>query len=279
MKLMVSTVLFLIVSLGTYSAAQGAELLEVKPVGTAPAIAVEIRADIPMTYSYYKVPGQTRAVVDIADVDPEKIEPLIVVNKGAVASISVDKAQIEGMAVSRVIFSLLSEMEIDVTATADRKLLTVTFGGTPAKPSPAGTAITVSPHQSEATRSDATPAPAGTGNKSATAVKHDPATSKPAAVIIRKIVFGDNYLDIVISGAVSEYKVITLKNPDRIAVDITGAKSALAARQIAVHKFGVSTVRWGIYPNYIRIVIDSAKESLPPHAISKTAGGLRISFK
>jgi type IV pilus assembly protein PilQ len=110
-----------------------AELLGVKPVvaGTDPV--VEILADIPMTYTYYKVPGQARAVVDIADADPEKIEPLIVVNKGAVSSVSVDKTQIAGMVVSRLIFNLVSDTEISVTASADRKKLTVTFsGGKPA---------------------------------------------------------------------------------------------------------------------------------------------------
>jgi type IV pilus assembly protein PilQ len=86
-----------------------------------------------MTYTYYKIPGQARAVLDIADADPEKIEPLIVINKGLVSSISVDKAQIAGMVVSRVIFNLVSEADIAVTASPDRKLLTATFGGTAAE--------------------------------------------------------------------------------------------------------------------------------------------------
>lgn len=91
-----------------------------------------------MTYTYYKVPGQARAVIDIAEADPEKVEPLIVVNKGAVSSISVDKAQISGIVVSRIIFNLVTESDISVTAAPDRKLLTVAFGGSgaAAKPEP-----------------------------------------------------------------------------------------------------------------------------------------------
>lgn len=106
-----------------------AELLDVKPVVAGSDLTVEILADTPLTYTYYKIPGQARAVVDIADVDPEKVEPLIVVNKGAVSSISVDKAQIAGMVVSRVIFNLVAEVDISVTATADRKRLSVVFSG------------------------------------------------------------------------------------------------------------------------------------------------------
>jgi len=120
-----------------------AELLDVKPVVAGSDLTVEIRADIPMTYTYYKIPGQARAVVDIADADPEKIEPLIVVNKGAVSSISVDKAQIAGMAVSRLIFNLVSDADIFATASADRKKLSITFGA--GKPANGGSEKPVTP--------------------------------------------------------------------------------------------------------------------------------------
>jgi type IV pilus assembly protein PilQ len=113
------------------------ELLDVKPVVTGSGVVIEVTADIPMTYTYYKVPGQARAVVDIADADPEKVEPLIVVNKGGVGSISVDKAMIGDMTVSRLVFNLVSEAEISVNHLADRKTLNVSFnGGKPAAVQP-----------------------------------------------------------------------------------------------------------------------------------------------
>lgn len=106
----------------------GAELLDVSPVVTNGALSVDVNADIPMTYTYYKLPGEARAVVDIADADPEKVEPLIVVNKGAVSSISVDKVSIASMTVSRLVFNLVAETDIAVSASPDRKKLTVSFG-------------------------------------------------------------------------------------------------------------------------------------------------------
>lgn len=120
------------------SVVTAAELLDVKPVVVGDAVTVEITADVEMTYTFYKVPGQARAVVDIAEADPEKVEPLIVVNKGILSSISVDKAQISGIVVSRIIFNLVSESDLSVSASPDRKLLTVVFGGsvTAAKPEP-----------------------------------------------------------------------------------------------------------------------------------------------
>ena len=120
-----------------------AELLDVKPVVTGSSVVIEVTADIPMTYTYYKVPGQARVVVDIADADPEKVEPLIVVNKGAVSSISVDKAMIGDMTVSRLVFNLVSESDISVNHLPDRKTLNVSFGG-----GKAAAAHPLLPHQS-----------------------------------------------------------------------------------------------------------------------------------
>jgi hypothetical protein len=123
----VGTLFMIAVSMG--NPALGAELLDVKPVIIDSSVVVEVTADIPMTYTYYKVPGQARAVVDIADADPEKVEPLIVVNKGALSSISVDKATIEGMTVSRLVFNLVSESDIIVKQEPGRKKLLVSFAG------------------------------------------------------------------------------------------------------------------------------------------------------
>src|SRR5450631_1038112 len=120
---------FFLFAVSLTSPVLAAELLDVKPIVTGTNVVIEVTADIPMTYTYYKVPGQARAVVDIADADPEKVEPLIVVNKGAVASISVDKAMIGDMMVSRLVFNLVSESGISVIHSSDRKTLNVTFGG------------------------------------------------------------------------------------------------------------------------------------------------------
>src|ERR1039457_4860884 len=120
---------YFLFALSLASPLQAAELLDVKPIVTGPNVVIEVTADIPMTYTYYKVPGQARAVVDIADADPEKVEPLIVVNKGAVASISVDKVLLGDMMVSRLVFNLVSEFDISVNQAPDRKTLNVSFGG------------------------------------------------------------------------------------------------------------------------------------------------------
>ncbi|HIJ87515.1 MAG TPA: AMIN domain-containing protein [Desulfuromonadales bacterium] len=127
MKKAFIVMLLITLSGGMRSTLFAAELLDVKPILAGNSVSVQISADSAMTYTYYNVPGQPRAVVDIAEADPEKIEPLIVVNKGEVSSISVDNIQISGIVASRIIFNLFAESAISVTASSDRKLLMVTF--------------------------------------------------------------------------------------------------------------------------------------------------------
>ena len=333
MRRILSSTVFIALLGCLYSAVQAAELLDVKPVAAGSGISVEITADAAMTYSYYKVPGQARAVVDIADADPEKVEPLIVVNKGAISSISVDKVEIAGMVVSRIVFNLVAESDITVAATADRKRLTVTFGGTAAAradtaaPQPAEplmsqqqplpdeqaaipdqdtTAVPAVPAPAAAIEEDPlgldepTPQPAPSSAGSG-AVKNDtvaapvdtmpevirvpmlepvvPEAARPAITYIRKVVQGDSYLEILADGAIADYKVIRLKKPERLAIDLPGTQSTLATKSIAINRFGISGMRIGVYPEHVRVVLDASKAAFPKHTIATTPNGIRITFK
>lgn len=302
-----------------HSTVFAAELLEVKPVVTGGNVSVEISADIAMTYTYYKVPGQARAVVDIAEADPEKVEPLIVVNKGAISSISVDKAQISGIVVSRVIFNLVSESDILVTAAPDRKLLTVTFGSSAAAsgipepkpvPPPEPAAKTEPPAIAAATP-PAEEDPLGLDEPAANsaiplakdAAAAVSATSLPApptvmripklepvvpvafapaphlALTIKEIATGASYIEIRANQPVADYKTTRLTNPDRLVIDIAGARIRQKAKSVSINRFGVTMARIGVSPNNIRIVLDSGRAGFPAYTITSIEEGLRINFK
>jgi len=63
MKINVGSIgVFFLFAFSLTSSLQAAELLDVKPVMTGSNVVIEVTADIPMTYTYYKVPGQARAM-------------------------------------------------------------------------------------------------------------------------------------------------------------------------------------------------------------------------
>lgn len=298
------------------SPALAAELLDVKPIISGSNVSIEVTADIPMTYTYYKVPGQARAVVDIADADPEKVEPLIVVNKGAVASISVDKAMISDMTVSRLVFNLVSESDIQVKQDAGRKKLTVTFGsGTPAAvvvPTPASQPAPIAaaaepvaavepmkPQVAVAAPASINPLskeeedPLGLDEPkgvvtSASGVnrttKLEPvvpvSTELPALshAVVKGMVIGSSYIDIQTNGNIDKIKQMKLVQPDRLVIDIPGT-SKIKVKSIAVNKFGIAKVRFGNNPGTVRIVLDATRSPFPGYSVDSSETGVRINFK
>jgi hypothetical protein len=295
-----------------------AELLDVKPVISGSNVVIEVTADIPMTYTYYKVPGQARAVVDIADADPEKVEPLIVVNTGALASISVDKAMISDMTVSRLVFNLVAESEISVKQTPDRKMLTVSFGGNkspavvesapvvkPAQamiaapvvaeppvvaPEPkkevAVVASQVKEEEDPLGLDEPTPAPRAApviAVVDARSEMPDPevqSSSVPvqSTAVVKGIVIGSSFIDIQVSGNIDKIKHIKLDQPDRLAIDIPG-KSTMTKKSVSVNKFGIAKVRFGSTSGVVRIVLDAKKSPFPNYSVDFTDTGVRVNFK
>jgi len=298
--------------------ALSAELLDVKPVATATGVVIEVTADIPMTYTYYKVPGQARAVVDIADADPEKVEPLIVVNKGAVASISVDKAMIADMTVSRLVFNLVSETDISVSETPDRKTLNVSFGvGKPgaipaaAVPvaAPAAVAAPVAEPEPAVVPETKQQAPAAAVAQASSKEDDDPLgldepqpvaaapvkSSEPAAkkiepvvpakseqpvsaVVVKGVVIGASFIDIQTNGPVEKFKQLKLSKPERLSIEISGT-SSMKMSSVQVKRFGVEKVRIGINPGSVRVVLDTNKASFPKYDVVTIENGVRIKFK
>ena len=280
-----------------------AELLDVKPIVTGSTVVIEVTADIPMTYTYYKVPGQARAVVDIADADPEKVEPLIVVNKGAVASISVDKAMIADMTVSRLVFNLVSEADISVSRSPDRKTLNVSFsGGKSATTLPEPVAVQELVESAEPLAASSKPVsgdegdPLGLDDPEPVALPvKDPSPAartttmnpmaplsvdqeSPDMVVVKGIIVGASFIEIQAAGPVEKYKPYRLVKPERLSIEIPGT-SSVSVNSIQVKRFGVSKVRIGTTPGFVRVVLDAARPAFPRYKIVSVESGLRINFK
>ncbi len=301
MKKILSAIIFFTVLGCMICGASASELLEVKPVINGNDVSINISCDSAMTYTYYKVPGHSMAIVDIAGADPEKIEPLIVVNKGAITNISIDTVQISDVAISRITFNLVSELDISVSASSDKKHLAVTFGHkktldkpeikseqkpksepTPA-PVPPATAAAPPLNSLTAPAANSTTAPASPPVKRITklepVVPAEVATKRPSTLKIGKVVLGTSHIEIHANQPVTEYKTMRLSGPDRLVIDIACQETDQKTRSVAIHKFGVAKIRIGVTPTNIRIVVDSSMIGFPAHTIATSDSGLRLNFK
>jgi type IV pilus assembly protein PilQ len=226
------------------------------------------------------------------------------------------------MVVSRIIFNLVTEANIAVTAASDRKLLTVSFSSSRVTDSTEAGAEPVPPTATAPTPRTgnvSTPEASGaaddlldldepdddlpdTGSAAAVpaavAVAALPAVSGvtrvpklepvvPATIVpvtaspltILDVSIGADFIELRANQTVADFKTFRMAKPERLVIDMAGAKINQKSRNVAIGKFGISQVRIGVSPQNIRIVLDSNKGAFPPHTISGTDEGVRITFK
>jgi len=103
-------------------------------------------------------------------------------------------------------------------------------------------------------------------------------TSPVRATVIKNIVIGWNYIDIMADGPLAAYKTLRLTGPERLSIDLPSTTNAIAKKMMPVNRFGVSNLRIGSYPDSVRIVLDAAKDRFPTNSIETRGNSLRIHF-
>ena len=121
------------------------------------------------------------------------------------------------------------------------------------------------------------PAPAPAPVKEAPTSWQGAPTAVPAGkIMVTGMKIEQNALEIEATERIRDYKIFTLSQPSRLVIDISNAVDSLGANRIPVHKLGISTVRFGSYPDHLRVVLDAAQGELLPYRIEETDRGLKI---
>jgi outer membrane protein TolC len=94
--------------------------------------------------------------------------------------------------------------------------------------------------------------------------------------VVEEITFGDNYIDIETNARILNYKQTKLTAPERLAIDISGAKCNIPSQTTSVQRSGIEKVRIGCHLNDVRIVLDSATSKFAAYEITTTTKGLQL---
>lgn len=106
-------------------------LQRIQVTGSGIDTKIEITADKPLTYTYYKMPDLLKVVIDLALVDPGLVTP-ITVNSELISKITVQKKSISDFSLTRVAINLEKDAEFRVSADpSDKGKLRVSFGKAP----------------------------------------------------------------------------------------------------------------------------------------------------
>jgi OOP family OmpA-OmpF porin len=100
----------------------------------------------------------------------------------------------------------------------------------------------------------------------------------PGGIMVTGVAVSQNMLEITTAGRIRNYTSFTLTQPSRLVIDIRDAVNGLGAKKIPVDWAGVTMVRFGSYPDHLRVVLDAAQSEFPSHRIEETGTGLKISM-
>lgn len=108
----------------------------------------------------------------------------------------------------------------------------------------------------------------------------NPAAVKSASVVsLRDVIVGEAGVEIMVDGRMKGYKSFRQSQPERLVVDILGAKNKMTVKSVAVNRHGIEKARIGSHPTSVRIVLDAAGSTFPPYEVFLSGKGLLIIFK
>lgn len=85
-----------------------------------------------------------------------------------------------------------------------------------------------------------------------------------------------NALIINATGPLTNYKVFSLSQPSRLILDLANTVNGMGTDKIAIRKLGIASVRFGSYPDSLRMVLDAEQSELLPYRIEEIENGLKI---
>jgi hypothetical protein len=122
-------------------------------------------------------------------------------------------------------------------------------------------------------------APAAPVKEAVSAPEKEKKTVAVPGRTVAEVVAGEGGIEIKTNGAVAKYRTVRLDKPERIAIDIPGADSALAGKKIHINRFGISTVRVGRNKGFLRIVFDTTLAKFPKFEVKSSDSGLLVEFQ
>lgn len=252
--------------------ARGGVLREIKVTETGEGARVVLSADRPLAYTFYKTADPPKAVIDLARTDTSAVASPLEVNSDTIRRIETARYGEGATAMTRVEVFFARDTEASAAIDASDKGRLVLAVVRPAAPV-VSAASEMAPATPQAPASSVAPE----STQAAVTVSAEPVTPQQSGPpVITSIGSKNGYLLIETSGEVTDFKSFRLAKPDRLVVDISGAKLGMGSKVVPLNALGVGTARIGAYPDKVRIVFDAAEGSLPPLNVAKGDSGLTV---
>ena len=225
--------------------------IQIRGAGDAAELIISLSA--PATYTSYKTTAPLRLVLDISQTTQGDITSPLVFNTGNFKSVTTNRFDSDAGVLTRIYIELNKDAEAVISDSKNNPgELKISF---PASVS------TVK-----------TPAPAVA--RLQPEVKPSPATARSLTDVAVK----NNTIVLSVNGGASDFTSFRLNKPERFVVDVPGAISLLPSRVIPLNVSGVASARIGLYPEKVRIVLDSVDGSFPEATAAASPEGVTVTL-
>jgi len=254
------------VSAERLEAKKSAAIESILPIGDGSTTELSIQLTSPATYTSYKTVSPLRLIIDFSQVTQGNISAPVVINKGNFKTVTASRFDTDAGVLTRVEIELEHDSEaIITTLPANPGELKISF---PALAESTPSVVT----KDSLDKSSVIAEPP-------TAVLNPSDSDKAASFrTLTAITANKNTITLALDGVIRDFNTFRLNKPERYVVDLLNVKSGLATRLLPLNASGVASARIGIYPDKVRVVLDSVNGSFPEATAVKTDAGVVINL-
>jgi len=244
-----------------------AAIKSISVTGEGASTELVIMLSSPATYTSYKTTAPLRLVIDLSQASQGALTSPQVINKGNFKTVTANRFDTDAGVLTRIDIELENDSEAVITASPSKPgELRVSFPALSAKSVAASNAA--SPLKSSTVPTAAAPAAAS---------KHIAATNGSIRKLTAISADSDKIM-LSVDGGVADFTSFRLNKPERFVIDLMETQLAMASRLIPLNTAGVASARIGLYPDKVRVVLDSVNGSFPEAVVVKSGQGLTVTL-
>lgn len=235
--------------------------------GEGDAAELIIKLTSPTTYTSYKTTAPLRLVLDLSQSSQGVINAPLVFNKGNFKTVTATRFDTDAGVLTRVDIELYKDAEALISASASKPgELHISF------PSLVAASHVVVPAKIPVVPSKTVAIPESTNSNP---LSVNPATTSRK---LTSVVVSNDSILLAVEGGVGEFKTFRLNKPERFVIDLMDTQIDLASRIIPLNSAGIASARIGLYPDKVRVVLDSVSGSFPEASTVKSDKGLIVTL-
>ena len=256
--------------------APSAKLAEIKSIsvtGEGAATELVIVLSSPATYTSYKTTAPLRLVIDLSQASQGAVTSPQVINKGNFKTVTANRFDTDAGVLTRIDIELDKDAEAVISASPIKPgELRVSF------PSLAVMPVLASPAMQESKSSVES---VEVIQASAAIQSTIPSPPKQADGSIRKLTsisVNADKIELAVDGGVADFNSFRLNKPERFVIDLMDTQLAMSSRLIPLNTSGIASARIGLYPDKVRVVLDSVNGTFPEATAAKSGQGLTVTL-